>query len=83
MNARNWLIDALQTEIDEADFSTEKSQDDSYKYAITKITEIFRARPDNSLTLHDVVKVVNILDDLELTLREAYVDAIEYLQKGK
>ena len=42
MNARDWLIDALQSEIDNADFSTEETQDDSYQYAISKITEIFK-----------------------------------------
>lgn len=75
MNARNRLIKALQDEIDNADFSEEK-QDDSYQHAITKITEIFREYPDDSLTLNDVVEVVNILDDLELTLQKAYRFAI-------
>ena len=79
MNARDWLIEALQDEIDHADFSTEETQDDSYQYAITKITEIFRTYPDNSLTLHDVVEVVNILDDLELSLKDAYEHAITSL----
>ena len=76
MNARDWLIDALQSEIDNADFSTEETQDDSYQYAISKITEIFKECNYDSLTLHDVVEVVNILDDLELSLKDAYEHAI-------
>ena len=76
MNARDWLIDALQSEIDNADFSTEETQDDSYQYAISKITEIFKECNDDSLTLHDVVEVVNILDDLELSIKDAYEHAI-------
>lgn len=82
MNARERLIEALQNEIDNADFSTEESQDNSYQLAITKITEIFREHPDNSLTLHDIVGVVDNLDNLEVTLQEAYVDAIAYLTRG-
>ena len=81
MNARDRLIQALKNEIDNADFSEEK-QDDSYQNIITKITEIFRTYPDNSLTLHDVVEVVNILDDLELPLKDAYVHAIISLILG-
>lgn len=76
MNARDELIDALQSEIDNADFSTEETQDGSYQNIITKITEIFRTRTDNSLTLHDVVETVNIIDDLELPLKKAYAYAI-------
>ena len=30
MNARKRLIDALQNELDNADFTTEQGQDDSY-----------------------------------------------------
>ncbi len=82
MNARDRLIQALKNEIDHADFSTEETQDDSYQHIISKITEIFRTYPDNSLTLHDVVEVVNILDDLELPLKDAYVHAIISLILG-
>lgn len=82
MNARDELIDALQNEIDNADFSTEETQDDSYQYVITKITEIFKECNDDSLTLHDVVEVVNILDNLDLTLIEAYEHAILSLILG-
>lgn len=82
MNARDELIDALQNEIDNADFSTEETQDDSYRHAITKITEIFKECSDDSLTIHDIVEVVIILDDLELTLKEAYEHAILSLILG-
>lgn len=81
MNARDRLIEALQDEIDNADFSTEETQDDSYQYAITKITEIFKEYNDDSLTLHDVVEVVNILDNLELSLKDAYENAVNFLTK--
>lgn len=76
MNARDYLIEALQDEIDHADFSTEEKQDGSYQNIITKITEIFKKCDDDSLDLHDVVETVNIIDDLELPLKKAYAYAI-------
>lgn len=79
MNARDELIEALQNEINNAVFTTEEKQDDSYRHAITKITEIFKECSDDSLTIHDVVEVVNILDDLELSLKDAYEHAITSL----
>ena len=79
MNPKELLIAALQTEIDEADFSTEEKQDDSYQYVISKITEIIKENSDE-IELHDIVKVVNIIDNLDLTLKEAYQCAIEYLE---
>lgn len=82
MNARERLIDALQNEIDNADFSTEESQDDSYQFALNKIIEIIREHFDDSITLHDIVGVVDNLDNLEITLQEAYVDAIAFLNRG-
>ncbi len=83
MNSKEQLIAALQDEIDNADFSTEETQDDSYQYAIIKITEIFKDC-DDTLDLHDVVKTVNILDDLDLVLKDAYEAAIQNLEnKGE
>lgn len=76
MNSRYELIAALYNEIENADFTTEETQDDSYQHAITKITEIFKECDDGSLDLHDIVETVNILDDLELTLKKAYEQAI-------
>lgn len=76
MTARYELIAALYNEIDNADFSSEETQDDSYRHAIAKITEIFKECSDDSLTLHGVTEVVNILDDLELSLKDAYQNAI-------
>ncbi len=76
MNARKRLIDALQNELDNADFTTEQGQDDSYQNILDKITEIFRQYPDNSLTLQDIAETVNYLDDLSLTLEKAYRYAI-------
>lgn len=83
MNSKEQLIAALQDEIDNADFSTEETQDDSYQYAIIKITEIFKDC-DDTLDLHDVVETVNILDDLDLALKDAYEAAIQNLEnKGE
>lgn len=83
MDVKDILIEALQSEIDNADFSTEHGQDGSYQLAITKISEIFREYDDESLTLHDIVAVVNILDNLELTLLQAYESAIDYLRENQ
>lgn len=77
MTARYELIAALYNEIDNADFSTEEKQDDSYRHAIAKITEIFK----ECRTIHDVVEVVNILDNLELSLKDAYENAVKFLTK--
>lgn len=80
MNSRYELIAALYNEIENADFSTEETQDDSYQHTIAKITEIFKDCDDGSLDLHDVVETVNILDDLDLTLQESYEKAILNLE---
>lgn len=82
MNARYELIAALYNELDNVDFTAEEKQDDSYRHAITKITEIFKECSDDSLTIHDVTEVVNILDDLELSLKDAYKNAIISLTLG-
>ena len=76
MNARERVIEVLQNELDHADFKTEQGQDDSYQLVITKITEIFRQYPDDSLTLKDIVETVNIIDDLDDPLIKAYRYAI-------
>lgn len=76
MNARERLMDAIQNEIDNADFTTEKGQDDSYQHLLDVITEIFRQYPDNTLTLQDIVETVNIIDDLSVPLNKAYSYAI-------
>jgi len=81
MNAKNKLIDAIQSEIDNADFSNEETCDNSYQFFIIKIDEIYKASTDNTLTIHDIVEVINIVDNLELTLIEAYQNAIIYLQE--
>ena len=76
MNAKDKLIDVLQNEIDNADFTSEQSQDDSYQRVINKITEIFKECDDDSSDLHVIVETVNILDDLDLALKDAYKHAI-------
>lgn len=76
MNARERLMNAIQDEIDNADFTTEKGQDDSYQHLLDVITEIFRQYPDNTLTLQDIVETVNIIDDLSVPLNKAYRYAI-------
>lgn len=81
MEARTELIIDLQAEMERADFSTEEGQDDSYQYTITRLTEVFKESEDDSLDLHDIVKIVNLLDDLELTLLDAYMSVIEYLEE--
>ena len=80
MNPKELLIAALQTEIDEADFSTEQRQDDSYQYVINQIIDIFKEHSDE-IALHTIIKIVNILDDLDVTLKEAYQNAIEFIEK--
>jgi len=82
MNAKNELIDAIQSEIDNADFSNEETCDNSYQLFITKIDKIYKASTDTSLTIHDIVEVINIVDNLELSLIEAYQNAINYLQEA-
>ena len=81
MNAKNKLIDTIQSEIDNADFSNDETCDNSYQFFITKIDEIYKTSTDNTLTIHDIVEVINIVDNLELTLIEAYQNAIIYLQE--
>jgi len=79
MDSKNKLIEAIQNELDNADFSNEQSCDDSYQLFLTKTNEIYKSTSDDSLDIHDIVEVVNILDNLELSLKEAYIEAIKYL----
>lgn len=82
MNAQERLIYALECELDNADFSTKQSRDDSYQLLVTKIEEICNLESDNSLSIHDIVKTMNIVDDLEPSLRKAYKAALKYLNSS-
>ncbi len=79
MNAKEKLIFALETELDCANFKTEQSRDDSYQLFITKVEEICNIANDNSLSIHDIVETINIVNNLNLPLRKAYEEALEYL----
>ena len=83
MNAKEKLMLALEHELDFADFKTEKGQDDSYQTFIARIEEICNLSKDNSLSVHELVEAVNIIDDLEQSLRKAYKNALSYLKGNR
>lgn len=59
---------------------TEEEMDDSYNYIIDDLETRFTTEYDRTLSLQELVKLVNILDDLTCSWTESLGLALDYLK---
>ena len=79
MNARTRLIIDFQTELNLDGYGNKQWEDDSYQYMFDTVTTI---ETDASFSFDDRLKVLDLMNDIHVSLHEAYFNALNYLEDG-
>ena len=83
LDLKTIIISDLQDELDylREEQRTQEEQTDSYNYLLSKLEEHFiRQDLERNVALIDIVKVINLLDDVGLAYDESLECAIKYLE---
>lgn len=79
MNARTRLMIDFQTELNLDGYGNKQWEDESYQYMFDTVTTI---ETDDSLSFDDRLNVLDLMNDIHVSLREAYFNALNYLEDG-
>lgn len=79
MNTRTRLIIDFQTELNLDGYGNKQWEDDSYQYMFDTVTTI---ETDASFSFDDRLKVLDLMNDIRVSLHEAYFNALNYLECG-
>ena len=78
MDARTKLIIDFRTELNCDGYGSKQWEDDSYQYMFDTVTTI---ETDDSFSFDDRLKVFDLMNNIHVSLREAYFDALNYLEE--
>lgn len=85
MKVRDSLYIDFNYECDNVDFNDKEACDKSYQIMNDQLRIQFedKEKTDKSLTKKDIAYIVDVLDDTELELRDAYIIICEFLREKK
>lgn len=85
MNIRDNLLIDFEKEIDNVDFNDSQKCDNSYQLMYEQIIIQFKDRKstDKSLKQQDIIYIIDVLNDTQLELRDAYFKIVEFLENKK
>lgn len=83
-NVKDMVLSDFEHQLETTNFDDENDMDNSYQYMVSQLDIHYRDKnvDDESLTLYDIMNIMNILEDIEkYTLKEAYETIISYLEE--
>lgn len=83
-NVKDMVLSDFEHQLETTNFDDENDMDNSYQYMVSQLDIHYRDKnvDDESLTLYDIMNIMNILGDIEkYTLKEAYETIISYLEE--
>jgi hypothetical protein len=80
MTSKEQLIIDFYAELNHDGYGDEQWEENSYQYMVDTVENTVI---DASFTLEDRCKVLNIMSDISVSLREAYFNVLHYLEECK
>ena len=84
-DVRDIVLSDFKHQLEITKFDDEQDSDNSYQYMMSQLDIHFKdkRKNDKSLTKTDVEMIKNILDNLDYSMREAYIRVISFLENSK